>query len=44
MKELLKWLESNQLEKYQEVLIENDINSLELIAELSEDDLKELGF
>ena len=44
MKELLKWLEANQLEKYQEVLIENDINTLELLAELSEEDLKELGF
>ena len=44
MEELLKWLKNNQLEKYQEVLIENDINTLELLAELSEDDLKELGF
>ncbi len=44
MKELLKWLEANQLEKYHEVLIENDINTLELLAELSEEDLKELGF
>jgi hypothetical protein len=32
MEELLKWLEANQLEKYQEVLIENDINTPELIA------------
>ena len=44
MEELLNWLESNQLEKYQEILIENDINDLELLAELSEEDIKELGF
>ena len=44
MEELLNWLKNNQLEKYQVVLIENDINTLELLAELSEDDLKELGF
>lgn len=44
MKELLDWLKTNQLEKYQEVLVENDINTLELLATLSEEDLKELGF
>jgi len=44
MKELLDWLKTNQLEKYQEVLVENDINTLELLAELSEEELKELGF
>jgi tetratricopeptide (TPR) repeat protein len=44
MNELQEWLNKNQLEKYQGVLIENDINTLELLAELSEDDLKELGF
>ena len=44
MKEMLKWLEASQLEKYQEVLIENNINTPELLAELSEEDLKELGF
>ena len=32
MKELLKWLEASQLEKYQEVLIENNINTPELLA------------
>ena len=44
MSELSKWLESNQLEKYQEILIENDITNLELLSELTEDDIKELGF
>lgn len=31
MEELSKWLESNQLEKYQEILIENDNNSLKVV-------------
>ena len=44
MEELSNWLKANQLEKYQEILIENDINDLELLAELTEDDIKELGF
>lgn len=44
MEELSNWLKTNQLEKYQENLIENDINNLELLSELTEDDLKELGF
>jgi tetratricopeptide (TPR) repeat protein len=44
MEELSNWLKNNQLEKYQEILIENDINSLELLSELTEDDIKELGF
>ena len=44
MEELLNWLNNNQLEKYQEVLIENDITNLKLLSELTEDDLKELGF
>lgn len=35
MKELLDWLKTNQLEKYQEVLVENDINTLELLAIVS---------
>ena len=34
MKELSNWLKANQLEKYQEILIENDINDLELLSEL----------
>ena len=44
MEELSTWLKANQLEKYQEILIENDINDLELLSELTEDDIKELGF
>ena len=44
MNELSNWLKANQLEKYQEILIENDINELELLSELTEDDIKELGF
>ena len=44
MGELSNWLKINQLEKYQEVLIENDITSLELLSELTEEDIKELGF
>ena len=44
MEELLNWLNNNQLEKYQEVLIENDITNLKLLFELTEDDLKELSF
>ena len=44
MEELSNWLKANQLEKYQEILIENDINDLELLSELTEDDIKELGF
>jgi tetratricopeptide (TPR) repeat protein len=44
MEELSKWLEANQLKKYQEILIENDITNLELLSELTEDDIKELGF
>jgi hypothetical protein len=31
MKELSKWLVANQLMKYQEILIENDNNSLKVI-------------
>ena len=44
MEQFSTWLKLNQLEKHQEILIENDLNTLELIAELSEEDLKELGF
>ena len=44
MEELLKWLKNNQLEKYQEILIENDITNIELLSELTEEDIKELGF
>ena len=41
---LQNWLKANQLDKYSEVLLQNDITSVELLIELSEDDLKELGF
>ena len=44
MNELFKWLQDNQLEKYADVLKENDIESIDLLTELSEDDLKTLGF
>ena len=44
MNELLKWLHENQLEKYADILQQNDITSVDLLIELSEDDLKELGF
>jgi tetratricopeptide (TPR) repeat protein len=44
MKELLNWLETNNLEKYTEILIANDITNLELLSELTEVDIKELGF
>lgn len=44
MNELIKWLQENQLEKYADVLKENDIESIDLLTELSEDDLKTLGF
>ena len=44
MEQFSTWLNINQLEKYQQILIENDINTLELVADLSEDELKELGF
>ena len=44
MEELLNWLKNNQLDKYQTILIENDITNLELLSELTEDDIKELGF
>jgi len=44
MDQLLDWLTLNQLEKYAEILQQNDITSVDLLIELSEDDLKELGF
>ena len=44
MDNLQKWLQVNELDKYFEILLENDITSVELLIELSEDDLKELGF
>lgn len=44
MDNLHKWLQANELDKYFEILLENDITSIELLIELSEDDLKELGF
>ena len=40
---LAKWLEVNELVKYLDVLVSNDINSVELVKSLSEEDLKELG-
>lgn len=42
MSELARWLEEHGLGKYEEVFAENDIN-LDVRADLSEDDLKELG-
>ena len=44
MDELLNWLIANQLEKYADILQQNDITSVDLLIELSEDDIKELGF
>ena len=41
---LQKWLLANELEKYNQVLLDNDINTLDLIYSLTPDDLKELGF
>jgi hypothetical protein len=32
MEELSNWLKANQLEKYQDILIENDITNLELFS------------
>jgi tetratricopeptide (TPR) repeat protein len=39
----LLWLTSNEIEKYYQVLIDNDINTVDLVKTLSIDDLKELG-
>ena len=44
MNDLLSWLKENQLEKYSDLLKDNDITSIDLLSELSEDDIKELGF
>ena len=44
MDQLLDWLTLNQLEKYADILQQNDITSVDLLIELSEDDIKELGF
>jgi hypothetical protein len=44
MDKLQNWLKANELEKYAEILHQNDITSVDLLIELSEDDLKELGF
>jgi tetratricopeptide (TPR) repeat protein len=38
-----QWLESHELSKYIEVLLGNDIDSIELAKTLTVDDLKELG-
>lgn len=40
---LAKWLEVHELAKYLDVLVSNDINSVELVKSLSVEDLKELG-
>jgi hypothetical protein len=40
---LSKWLESQGLSKYLEVLLEYDIESIALVKTLSADDLKALG-
>jgi tetratricopeptide (TPR) repeat protein len=44
MNELIQWLQDNQLDKYADVMKENDIESLDLLTELTEEDLKTLGF
>ena len=44
MEALINWLKANQIEKFAEILFDNDITSIDLLTELSEDDLKELGF
>jgi hypothetical protein len=44
MDNIFKWLKENELEKYHQVLLENAFTNLELLTELSDDDLKELGF
>ena len=44
MDEFTNWLIANQLEKYADILQQNDITSIDLLIELSEDDLKELNF
>lgn len=44
MDEFTNWLTLNQLEKYADILKQNDITSVDLLIELSEDDIKELGF
>jgi hypothetical protein len=44
MDKIFNWLKENELEKYHQVLIDNDITSLDLFKELNEDELKELGF
>jgi hypothetical protein len=38
-----QWLESHELSKYIEVLLDNDIDSIELVKTLTLNDLKELG-
>jgi hypothetical protein len=40
---LLTWLTANELDKYHQILLDNDINTVDLIKTLSVDDLKELG-
>ena len=44
MNELIKWLQDNQLEKHADVLKENDIDSIDLLTELSEEDFLKRRF
>jgi hypothetical protein len=44
MNELIKWLQDNQLDKYADVLKENDIESIDLLTELSEEDFLKRRF
>ena len=44
MDEFTNWLIANQLEKYADILQQNDITSVDVLIVLSEDNLKELGF
>ena len=42
-KTLAQWLELHELYKYHDVLITNDINTIDLVKSMSVEDLKELG-
>ena len=42
-KTLAQWLEFHELYKYHDVLLTNDINTIDLVKSMSIDDLKELG-
>lgn len=39
----LLWLTANEIAKYHQVLVDNDINTIDLVKTLTADDLKELG-